>query len=250
MMQRKQWTITLVIILFLAVLVLSVFFYSNRKFFIVRRVESVELNSPIDNKHIVTSDQKAIRVLKKCLRKTLKNNLKSNSKIEYAPIPVSIEFRFANGEKMSQEYEVYHSEDGKDRNPFGEFFDLFPEQNNFSMVAYANYWDNEDIKEKVYSTIDEYTQVESEKHGYDVVEENIELYNLLAEIDDAVPYILKYALEKPDTPKAVLAVAIANRLLNKDVVVDDLELPQDFWCFFEKGTPQYYAARRVAAENR
>ena len=83
-----------------------------------------------------------------------------------------------------------------------------------------------------------------------LIEEKLSLYNQLAEIDGAVPYVLKYVLEAEDSRKGALAVAIANKLLDKNIVVDDSELPQDFWCFFEEGTPKYYAARRVAAENR
>lgn len=135
-------------------------------------------------------------------------------------------------------------------NPFGDFYELFPEQNVFTMKAYSNYWNDEDVRNKVYSAIDEYTPLMPGNSNYDLVEENLSLYNQLAEIDGAVPYVLKYVLEAEDSGKGALAVAIANKLLDKDIVVDDSELPQDFWCFFEEGTPKYYAARRVAAENR
>ena len=249
MMCRKRWIIMVFFVCVLVVIGFGIWFYSNRKYYIIAKIKSVELTSPVYNKHIVTSNQEAIRVLKKCLREARKNYQNKNLDVETAPISVMIEFHFANGKTVSYEYKIYHV--SKYMDPFGDFFDLFPEENVFTMDAYSDYWNDEDIKNNVYSVINEYIQVMSENDSYDVVEENIVLYNQLAEINDAVPYALKYVLEEAETThKGALALAIANRLLNKDIVVDDSELPRDFWCFFEEGTPKYYAARRVAAENR
>lgn len=69
---------------------------------------------------------------------------------------------------------------------------------------------------------------------------------------NAVPYVLRWVLESEngDDGKGVLAVAIANKLLEKDIVVDNAELPDGFECEYLEGTPKYFAARRVAAENK
>ncbi len=247
-LHRKRWITMIVTILFLVVVLLGVWFFCNRKYFIIAKIKSVELTSVVDNKHIVTADQEAIRVLKKCLHKAWKNYQNRNVDIETAPVSVLIEIQYANGKRTCNEYKVYHTPGYM--NPFGDFYELFPEQNVFTMKAYSNYWNDEDVRNKVYSTIDEYTPLMPENSDCDLIEENLSLYNQLAEIDGAVPYVLKYVLEAEDSRKGALAVAIANKLLDKNIVVDDSELPQDFWCFFEEGTPKYYAARRVAAENR
>ena len=47
-----------------------------------------------------------------------------------------------------------------------------------------------------------------------------------------------------------MAVAIANKLLEKDIAVDYTELPEGFECEYMEGTPKYFAARRVAAESK
>ena len=59
----------------------------------------------------------------------------------------------------------------------------------------------EDVRNKVYSTIDEYTPLMPENSDCDLIEENLSLYNQLAEIDGAVPYVLKYVLEAEDSRK-------------------------------------------------
>lgn len=41
-----------------------------------------------------------------------------------------------------------------------------------------------------------------------------------------------------------------NKLLGKDITVDNAELPENFECEYLEGTPKYFAARRVAAENK
>lgn len=245
---RKRWIFAAFLVCALAVIGFGIWLYSNRKYYILTRIKSVEVTSVVDSKHIITSDQKAIRVLKKCLHKAKKNYQNKRTDIEMAPITVLIEFHFANGKTVNNEYKIYHTSGYI--NPFGDFFALFPEENVFTMGAYSNYWNDEAIRDKVYSVIDEYIQVVPEKDIYDVVDENMDLYYQLAEIDGAVPYILKYVLEEVEPQKGALALAIANRLLNKDIIVDDSELPQDFWCFFDEGTSKYNAARRVASENR
>ena len=125
-------------------------------------------------------------------------------------------------------------------------------QNEFSMEAYSDYWSDESIRKEVYSVIDgdEYTITFPEKSSYDVIEENNDLYNQLSGIEGAAPYVLKYVLEEEEHHKGALLVAIANKLLEKDIVVNDEELPENFECEYMEGTPKYFAARRVAAENK
>ena len=125
-------------------------------------------------------------------------------------------------------------------------------QNEFSMEAYSDYWSDESIRKEVYYVIDgaEYTITFSEKSSYDVIEENNDFYNQLSGIEGAAPYVLKYVLEEEEHHKGALLVAIANKLLEKDIVVNDEELPDGFECEYLEGTPKYFAARRVAAENK
>lgn len=250
---KQTWkrVVTMIVALVLVVSSLLVWLCANQKYFVFGKVVSVKLVSEVDGKHIETTEQEAIKVLKSCLRKARKNCQGRNVNIEVAPAIVAIEFQFATGKHICYEYEIYHSIE--QANPFGEFYSLFPEQNveAFTMDAYSYYWADGNKRERVYSAIGEYTQSTPEDSGnYNIVGKDIELYNRLAEIDGAVPYILKYVLEESKSSKGALLVAIANKLLEKDIVVDDAELPENFVCEYMEGTPKYYAARRVAAENK
>lgn len=122
----------------------------------------------------------------------------------------------------------------------------------FSSSSYV--MNDEKTKALVYTTIEAYSlSLElSIKSSYDVISDDPELYNQIAGIENAVPYVLRWVLESEngDDGKGVLAVAIANKLLEKDIVVNDEELPENFECEYMEGTPKYFAARRVAAENK
>lgn len=120
----------------------------------------------------------------------------------------------------------------------------------FSSSSYV--MNDEKTKALVYTTIEAYPLEPSIKSNYDVISDDPELYNQIAGIENAVPYVLRWVLESEngDDGKGVLAVAIANKLLEKDIVVNDEELPENFECEYMEGTPKYFAARRVAAENK
>lgn len=122
----------------------------------------------------------------------------------------------------------------------------------FDFTKYESYWNDEKTKALVYTTIEAYPLEPSIKSNYDVISDDPELYNQIAGIENAVPYVLRWVLESEngDDGKGVLAVAIANKLLEKDIVVDNAELPDGFECEYLEGTPKYFAARRVAAENK
>lgn len=122
----------------------------------------------------------------------------------------------------------------------------------FDFTKYESYWNDEKTKALVYTTIEAYPLEPSIKSNYDVISDDPELYNQIAGIENAVPYVLRWVLESEngDDGKGVLAVAIANKLLEKDIVVDNTELPDGFECEYLEGTPKYFAARRVAAENK
>lgn len=122
----------------------------------------------------------------------------------------------------------------------------------FDFTKYESYWNDEKIKALVYTTIEAYPLEPSIKSNYDVIPDDPELYNQIAGIENAVPYVLRWVLESEngDGGKGVLAVAIANKLLEKDIAVDNAELPDGFECEYMEGTPKYFAARRVAAENK
>ena len=73
----------------------------------------------------------------------------------------------------------------------------------------------EKTKALVYTTIEAYPLEPSIKSNYDVISDDPELYNQIAGIENAVPYVLRWVLESEngDDGKGVLAVAIANKLL-------------------------------------
>lgn len=122
----------------------------------------------------------------------------------------------------------------------------------FDFTKYESYWNDEKTKALVYTTIEAYPLEPSIKSNYDVLSDDPELYNQIAGIENAVPYVLRWVLESENGRgcKGALAVAIANDLLGKDIVVNDEELPDGFECEYLEGTPKYFAARRVAAENK
>lgn len=122
----------------------------------------------------------------------------------------------------------------------------------FDFANYDSYWSDEKTKALVYTAIENYSIKTTYISNYDIVSDDPELYNQIADIENAVPYVLRWVLESEngDGGKGVMAVAIANKLLEKDIAVDYTELPEGFECEYMEGTPKYFAARRVAAENK
>ena len=122
----------------------------------------------------------------------------------------------------------------------------------FDFANYESYWSDEKTKALVYTAIENYSIKITNRSNYDVIPDDPGLYNQIAGIENAVPYVLRWVLESEngDDGKGVMAVAIANKLLEKDIVVDNAELPEGFECEYMEGTPKYFAARRVAAENK
>ena len=104
----------------------------------------------------------------------------------------------------------------------------------------------------MYTAIEDYSIKITYKSNYDVIPDDPGLYNQIAGIENAVPYVLRRVLksENGDDGKGVMAVAIANKLLGKDITVDNAELPENFECEYLEGTPKYFTAKRVAAENK
>lgn len=130
---------------------------------------------------------------------------------------------------------------------------LPPATKEFSMVDYAGYWSDETIRERVHETIKNYTFVPTVRSDFGYAPENQELYDRLAVIDGAAPYILRYVLERDNSNGDgcdAMCVAVAADLLGRPIAVDDAELPDGFLCSYMFGTPKFYAARLVAAENR
>lgn len=123
----------------------------------------------------------------------------------------------------------------------------------FDFDYYSEYWGNQEKQNTVYKIIDEYVLTPTFKSNYDLIPENQLLYEQLSQLgEEAVPYILKYVLEAEDGCgyKGALAVAIANKILRTTIVVSEEELPSGFECQFYEGSPRFFAARRVAAENK
>ena len=130
---------------------------------------------------------------------------------------------------------------------------LPPATKEFSMVDYAGYWSDETIRERVHETIKNYTFVLTVRSDFGYAPENQELYDRLAVIDGAAPYILRYVLERDNSNGDgcdAMCVAVAADLLGRPIAVDDEELPDGFLCSYMFGTPKFYAARLVAAENK
>ena len=123
----------------------------------------------------------------------------------------------------------------------------------FDFDYYSEYWGNQEKQNTVYKIIDEYVLTPTFKSNYDLIPENQLLYEQLSQLgEEAVPYILKYVLETEDGCgyKGALAVAIANKILRTTIAVSEEELPSGFKCQFYEGSPRFFAARRVAAENK
>ncbi len=120
----------------------------------------------------------------------------------------------------------------------------------FLLDNYADAWSDETIREKVYEVIQNYTFVPTVRSDFGYAPENQELYDRLAQIDGAAPYILRYVLERDNGfggGDDAQCVAVAADLLGRSIGVDDAELPDGFRCGYEMGTPKYCAARLVAA---
>jgi hypothetical protein len=121
---------------------------------------------------------------------------------------------------------------------------------SFNIDDFADYWGDEKLKEKVYSIIDSYTLNGSFKSSYDLIPEEPVLYEQLAAVDGAVPYILRWILENEEGRgyKGALAVAIVAEILGKPITVEESELPEGFQCDYMYGTPKCFAAMRLVAE--
>lgn len=121
---------------------------------------------------------------------------------------------------------------------------------SFNIDDFADYWGDEKLKEKVYSIIDSYTLNLTYKSSYDLIPENPVLYEQLAAVDGAVPYILRWTLENEEGRgyKGALAVAIVAEILGKPITVEESELPEGFQCDYMYGTPKCFAAMRLVAE--
>ena len=104
---KQTWkrVVTMIVALVLVVSSLLVWLCANQKYFVFGKVVSVKLVSEVDGKHIETTEQEAIKVLKSCLRKARKNCQGRNVNIEVAPAIVAIEFQFATGKHICYEYE-------------------------------------------------------------------------------------------------------------------------------------------------
>lgn len=124
---------------------------------------------------------------------------------------------------------------------------------SFSLDDYSDYWSNEELKEKVYAVIDSYTLTKDLAYYsdyYHLFLANPALYEQLSAIDGAVPYILRWVLERDEGhgAKGALAVVIVAEILGKPTMVEESILQEGFQCDYTVGSPRYYAATRLFAE--
>ena len=126
---------------------------------------------------------------------------------------------------------------------------LYPK--DFSLDSYSDWWSDETIREKVYEVIDNYTWVPTPRSDFGYAPENQALYDQLAAIDGAAPYILRYVLERDNGNGNACdgeMTMMAADLMGRSFGVQDDELPDDILLTsYLRGTPKYYAARLVAA---
>ena len=124
---------------------------------------------------------------------------------------------------------------------------------SFSLDDYLDYWSDEELKEKVYAVIDSYTLTKDSlmySDNYHLFLTNPALYEQLSAIDGAVPYILRWVLERDDGrgAKGALAVVIVAEILGKPLMVEESILQEGFQCEYMCGSPMYFAATRLFAE--
>ena len=124
---------------------------------------------------------------------------------------------------------------------------------SFSLDDYSDYWSDEELKEKVYAVIDSYTLTQDSlmySDNYHLFLTNPALYEQLSAIDGAVPYILRWVLERDDGrgAKGALAVVIVAEILGKPLMVEESILQEGFQCEYMCGSPMYFAATRLFAE--
>jgi hypothetical protein len=124
-MKKKYWVL-ICTVAFLFIAIITVIHMSNSRYNITGNIESVKVESSIDN--IIdgpkeTSDEKKISVLLNCIKNVKLNNKYRIKNRETAPIFYKITITFTDGKNKIYEYKVYPSTEYND--PFAEFYELF-----------------------------------------------------------------------------------------------------------------------------